>query len=194
MKRYISWVSGICAATILAFAAPASAALWTVNYTSIGGAPLSAQLNITTSNVLNVFGNYDITAISGNLDGEAITGLLANGNQPGTSTVAGGLWTIDNNLRPTAPWFDNAGLGFMTATRLANLFSVDPAIPPAVGSPTTNYTMGTSIGGGYSNFSDGTVEVSGSVPEPATWAFMILGFGGAGMALRRKRRAVTAFA
>lgn len=29
--------------------------------------------------------------------------------------------------------------------------------------------------------------VSGAVPEPATWAMMLLGFGGIGIALRRKR-------
>ena len=28
----------------------------------------------------------------------------------------------------------------------------------------------------------------GGVPEPATWAMMLLGFGGIGMALRRSRR------
>jgi hypothetical protein len=34
----------------------------------------------------------------------------------------------------------------------------------------------------------GTVTISdGSVPEPATWGLMILGFGGAGVALRRRR-------
>jgi len=32
----------------------------------------------------------------------------------------------------------------------------------------------------------------GSVPEPATWALMIAGFGGAGAALRRRRTAVAA--
>ena len=32
--------------------------------------------------------------------------------------------------------------------------------------------------------------LGGAVPEPATWAMMILGFGGAGVALRRRRAAL----
>ena len=36
------------------------------------------------------------------------------------------------------------------------------------------------------------VVVSGAVPEPATWAMMILGFGSAGAALRRRRNVVEA--
>jgi PEP-CTERM motif-containing protein len=40
----------------------------------------------------------------------------------------------------------------------------------------------------------GTVETPpGSVPEPATWAMMLIGFGGIGASLRRKRRHNGAF-
>lgn len=35
------------------------------------------------------------------------------------------------------------------------------------------------------------VDVPGAVPEPATWAMMIAGFGAAGIALRRRRRIKT---
>jgi hypothetical protein len=35
--------------------------------------------------------------------------------------------------------------------------------------------------------SDIGLPVPGGVPEPATWAMMLLGFGAAGMALRRNR-------
>ena len=33
---------------------------------------------------------------------------------------------------------------------------------------------------------------SGAVPEPATWAMMIMGFGAVGMAARRRRKGVVA--
>jgi PEP-CTERM motif len=38
------------------------------------------------------------------------------------------------------------------------------------------------------------VSATGGVPEPAAWALMILGFGGAGAALRGRRRALAAAA
>jgi hypothetical protein len=43
------------------------------------------------------------------------------------------------------------------------------------------------------NFTTGAFDVlSGGVPEPASWALMLVGFGGAGAALRRRRRAARA--
>jgi hypothetical protein len=57
------------------------------------------------------------------------------------------------------------------------------------------FTSGT--GAGFENhdiinwsFSD-TTSLSGGVPEPATWALMLMGFGGLGAALRSRRRAAT---
>ena len=34
---------------------------------------------------------------------------------------------------------------------------------------------------------DQAVQVGGAVPEPATWAMMLLGFGAMGVALRKKK-------
>jgi hypothetical protein len=51
------------------------------------------------------------------------------------------------------------------------------------------------LDGGYWNGAEikGTFELmSGAVPEPATWAMMITGFGMAGVALRRRRYASVA--
>ena len=50
--------------------------------------------------------------------------------------------------------------------------------------------MGTLTGpnGAYS----GTLNVANAVPEPATWAMMLVGFAGVGFALRRRRRPVLA--
>lgn len=41
---------------------------------------------------------------------------------------------------------------------------------------------------GYDDFRFSFSDVTGAVPEPATWAMMLIGFGGMGIAFRRKRR------
>jgi len=55
----------------------------------------------------------------------------------------------------------------------------------------TNYTVriaGTSpVASG--EFHGGITVVNGAVPEPATWAMMLLGFGAMGLSMRRRRRA-----
>lgn len=54
----------------------------------------------------------------------------------------------------------------------------------------TLHFMGNLIGpsGSYS----GTINVQAAVPEPATWAMMLLGFGAMGIAVRRRRKPVLA--
>jgi hypothetical protein len=47
-------------------------------------------------------------------------------------------------------------------------------------------------GGGSVTGSSGTGVPVAWVPEPGTWALMILGFGGAGAMLRRQRRLAAA--
>jgi hypothetical protein len=54
-----------------------------------------------------------------------------------------------------------------------------------------SYTTATfsSTNGSFKDFKQlRLVLAPGSVPEPATWAMMLLGFGGIGMAMRRRRR------
>jgi hypothetical protein len=54
----------------------------------------------------------------------------------------------------------------------------------AINPTTANFTFSTQ-GGRVTTFSATAIA---AVPEPATWALMLLGFGGIGMAMRRRRR------
>jgi hypothetical protein len=56
-----------------------------------------------------------------------------------------------------------------------------------LGNVTTN-TLTLTNGAGSSNAQIFATGVPSAVPEPGTWALMLLGFGGMGLALRRRRR------
>ena len=54
----------------------------------------------------------------------------------------------------------------------------------------TGYYSGYSVASGYDNWSTNVpIPGGGGVPEPATWAVMLMGFGGLGAALRRRSAA-----
>lgn len=66
------------------------------------------------------------------------------------------------------------------------VMSLDGPFPVVAGGPQVLTVKGT---GGAQAVFDGTATFSrvAAVPEPATWGLMILGFGGAGAMLRRRR-------
>jgi hypothetical protein len=60
--------------------------------------------------------------------------------------------------------------------------------------PTNHITLlnnGTTTTAGTSNAQLYATGINSAVPEPATWALMLLGFGGMGVAMRRRRQQTT---
>lgn len=77
------------------------------------------------------------------------------------------------------------------------MFNPLPLSPSFLGfvsnTPFTLVTFTTpTVGGSNDQFGIDNVTVGGAVPEPATWAMMILGMGVVGYAMRRKKSRVTA--
>jgi hypothetical protein len=191
MLRLKPIMAGAALAAALA-AGQAQAATWLLTYTSTTGAPLSANLTLQASDVMNAVGGFDALGISGAVDGDTITGLIANPSQPLAHYSADGMFIYDNVVWPTgAPALSNPGLFFSGASgNEYNLFS-DNA--------TTYELYRARSGVGYLANSVGTLSVAeqvrslsdsraGAIPEPGTWLLMIIGFGSIGAALRIRRR------
>jgi hypothetical protein len=122
---------------------------------------------------------------------------------PGKNGQAG----FSTLLSPTLYTFSSATAGGLTTLNfsLANSLFTSPIAGlsyygPADGSPVQTFesvvtlrlsqSLSYSVAGGASYGPDrlGSVTVgTGAVPEPATWAMMLVGFGGLGAVLRRRR-------
>jgi hypothetical protein len=74
-------------------------------------------------------------------------------------------------------WGNNGDAGDNNSITAFYLFNL-------TGGPFTQVALGNN-GAGSSN---AQLYSTGAVPEPATWAMMLVGFGGIGMAMRRSRR------
>ena len=174
--------------------------------------PNTGVLPMTSPNPVDPIGSYVITGISGTfsdvnagISGTTITGIVSSnpGNpEPGNTfaphsfgfyQTAAQNFSYDNLLYPAgspqvAPpsdypfnggLFDIYGIVFTLADGNAvNLWS-DGNAPGGL-----KYGIGVTDGTNTLDYSfDG---LRGSVPEPATWAMMIAGFGMTGFAMRRR--------
>lgn len=170
----------------LAFAAvPASAAVYVV---SQSGGGVSATGTITTDGTLGSLGNANVIDWQFNLNDGSGTFSL-NGSANSQRSISGSGLTAT----ATGLFFDFSGAGFA-------LFQ-NPSIGSGVnficfagnnvcggGTNRTSITV-SNFGGGFAQQGVqqiGRLDGQGAVPEPATWALMMLGFGGIGYAMRRR--------
>jgi PEP-CTERM motif len=173
--------------------APAISALQDFTFTGVSNSGLTYNFNQRTENTSTVssklrsFG-FDITS-PGSLSGASATGALPNvsfgSNFPedqGTRDIcfrANSTGNCTGGPGGITPGFAEAGLGSfsltfgsaLTSIRLDNFITRFQAIDP-------------SQNGGDSGVG---LPVTAPVPEPASWALMIVGFGIAGSALRRRQ-------
>ena len=198
MSGFVRFAAGAVAALATSGGA-AQASTWVIDYTAnnVGDTPFSAVVDVVASDVLNAVNGYDVLSVSGNVDGDVIDHLVPNPNQPTQATSPDGLFYYDNVVWPgAAQELSNPGILFTGVSGTEyNLFADDA----------THYELYTAVNGSWSNHSYGAITMAQTfnqggfdrdtitgVPEPAAWALMILGFGGIGAVLRRRRAAFAA--
>ena len=200
MRKTITLLAASAALAVAAAPASAAVVLLDLTNTTQNAALKTFTFTATDASTVLNFQGY-------NLPGNTVIvnlffGTAANASQPST-LIAGNNLLVGAAYTPTA-----SGCG--------NYFGVDPnTAGQSFGAnglyfggtcagvfDTLTTSLTTSIGQSYTlrfNLSvfggtDNGVRVStgalttGAVPEPATWAMMLLGFGGIGFAMRRRRR------
>ncbi|WP_164523601.1 PEPxxWA-CTERM sorting domain-containing protein [Sphingomonas sp. S-NIH.Pt15_0812] len=171
MKIIKTLLASTAALTILA-AAPASAAL--LNFKITNGADLidSFDLNSDTG-IQNSIANYVFFDISNSLKGNNAAYFGSSAAEYGAFNF--GIGTKRKGEDSVEYWFDDAFTAakplYIGGLRL-NITDADLATPGGYVVPTEG----------------GNVVTISAVPEPATWALMLLGFGMVAGAARYRRR------
>ncbi len=174
---------GIAAITACA-ATPASAAefVFTFDTTStlFGGAPQTIRGVFTTSDTpVDRFGQtgLEITGIRGTINDVAISGLFAIANNPYYYITTGPTFLDGSGVRFNAGAATNIAFFHQDGVD-ANTYRVNGNGTISAFGPATSSRLG----------------AVAAVPEPSTWAMMLVGFGGIGATMRRRRRQTLALA
>lgn len=181
MRRCVMALSAIMALSypIYASAQQAPSGQYSFSFTDASGS--------SGSGLFTVGAGGQVVAASGTVYDTLATGGPANTTITGTSTYAG----ADNILYVNAPFVDFAGISLMLAdSNYLNLFYSNGTYE--VSGTRDEYSSNNPCGCvGETDYS-ATLDVTPAVPEPATWALMLVGFGGIGFAMRRRRSPVLA--
>jgi hypothetical protein len=142
--------------------------------------PISAgTIAFTTASAVTYNGHTGTNLLTVTFDGGALTGAM------GGSTANYGASTPPYSVNFTSDFLDFTG---STTRDLAlAIDAINPSVGFAFGS--SRFNAGTITGNFGSDVSTGLPQ--GTVPEPASWAMMLCGFGLAGSVLRSQRRRST---
>ncbi|HET9644348.1 MAG TPA: PEP-CTERM sorting domain-containing protein [Burkholderiaceae bacterium] len=163
-------------AGIMCIGSAKAALLWDWGYT---GGGVNAWGTMTTTDVANSEGFFEITAITGVRNGDAIITLQSNG----TSIPGNEPFVVDNLIKASGK-LNGDGFGYGTQSgSFANVFFADWASPAGfiefATRPSEQATSELPV----------TFRFAPSVPEPSTFALAAI--GGLGLFARRMRARAT---
>ncbi|MDE2405177.1 MAG: PEP-CTERM sorting domain-containing protein [Sphingomonadales bacterium] len=190
MRKALKGIAGLAVAvSALAISGPASAALFnqpvpvnaTVSFNGLQWAwasPLGSPSDVDLS-YQGAFGWHLPTADELLLAPNAQQFIYAGANTPfdGSDPVSGANWAYTNG---------QTGFGALASPYFSGYRHGD--FCNGVGSACGFGEQAWNSGGFSESLVVRTLDVGQSVPEPATWAMMLLGFFGVGAAMRRKGR------
>ena len=165
--KYMIGLAAVLSATIVT---PAAATDYSFSFSGSGiFGPLTGSgiFSVADTPVMPGGSAFQITGISGAFNGSAITGLLP------------GFLGANNYYYKGNPFVDASGVSFSTAAgKSVNLLNQ---------SSNGQYRVNTApFDSGFVTASSSQVQAA--VPEPTTWAMMIIGMGLIGAAMRRAGR------
>ena len=198
MKKIHYTAFGVLA-SLVAMPAIATTTLLTATG-NIAGSDYTAYLNLDVVNGQAQSGTGTFTFLS--YTNAPIT--LITTSTPGNETAGGAQYPVGFRANDGTDLFGADQAYPLTIGGL--LFAINTTSPTPRASPLLNLYSdnGTlrslftgNVGGREIYAATGTLTIAptatGAVPEPATWAMMLVGFGGMGYAMRRNRKAAVSF-
>ena len=199
-KTILAAVAAVAMLSTIAAPEQANAALFdygfsfnSANFTGSG----IFEIDNTNNHVVGISGSISGSGVAAG-DGGTISGLLYEGDNsanvsghyisPVNSTTH--AWDYNQVLNPNNPagYVDDGGVLFGFGSNIGNIYMTGGQYIFSVDNPTALFNPGDLI-------LSGGVATPGvaAVPEPSTWAMMILGFFGVGFVAYRRRNQGTAF-
>jgi hypothetical protein len=179
---------GFVASTMIAAFVPQAANATLYDFTFDGAViDVVGQFNTDGSNNVTSFSG-SVTSLTSPLNNGPITGLVPTPG-PFAPVPGGNYFTYNNTYDPATTTFNGDGLLFAFGVgNYGNFFNLGNPDPSAV-SLATWLPDGPANGPGnlFIPGDLGSLTVTAAVPEPGTWAMMILGFAGIGFMAYRRR-------
>jgi len=192
----------IAASTALAFATPVSAAVliadgitYDLSLDSITNGGLTGNFTLAISGINSASdtegGRTGINAFAFN---DPHIGTAVSGSSAGFNFMTGGLNSTGCDGSGNFYCFDNPSIPPIPAALLGDSLSLMFSVTSDTVGSWDAYETAFKIDwvGSQNNYDlvSKAIPVNGAIPEPATWAMMIIGFGAAGYSIRRRRKAL----